>query len=405
MVIHESLKTTIIDSVIPLDLAPTQLEALQTTTQYLYLAQEAIQALKSGNLKSFTASKGFPFNPNIPLITLRFFEIEKSKNFEELEELSQWLVKIRKQTEKLLSCEEKAYKSREGLSTFLDRFLPPLNLCLNIRLLINIHILDQLNLNLSFLPFPERFKRKIPGTLQRKIGSYCLHFMQAACTQKHSPTVERMLIQHKSIRHINNIPYPPFFLNVQVVLKKAKEENQVVALFINGLQRGLFKPNEEGSFQPIDSATLKPDQGVLAFYLRSTKNDFSSLTPEDLLLPAAAMMPQYPAEPARAQKGIPLFTEKPEAEWLDKIRKLRFNSVSHSFQQLSDTYFRQISEEEQNEWKTASCGRYELHELAEAYDHILQMRKKWSDQGANLAILSCEVHFAESLYTLPSQTN
>ncbi|MFV0340627.1 MAG: hypothetical protein ACK5MA_08410 [Parachlamydiaceae bacterium] len=395
MVYLESLKTTIIDSVIPLNLIPNQQEALQAATQFLYLAEETIQDLKSGNLKSFAASKGFPFNPNIPLITLRFIEIEKSKNFKELDELLGWLIKIRKKTEKPKAIEEKFYKTKEGLSTFLELYLPPLNLSLNLRLLIDIHVLNQLNPNLSLLPFPERFKRKIPGNLQRKIGSYCQHFMQAAC----STPIERVYLQNKSIRQINHISYTPFFLNVQVALKKALEEEQPIALFLNGMRRALFKPIE-GVFQPISLDSLQAGQGILAFYLKASKTDVPLSTPEDLILPAAAMMPQYPAEPERVKRGIPLFTEKPETDWLEKIRRLKLNSQDHSFKQLCESYLKQTTEQDRNEWTKSSEGRYELHELAEAYDDFVQMRKKWHDQAAHLSIESCEALFAKSLHPL-----
>lgn len=284
MYIHEYIRTTICQSVIPVREHPNQSEVLALARTYIGWSIEACQAIKLGKLNFEIPSK----SPNISIIALDFFRAQKRDQFSELDQLTDCLNEVLKTLIESKAGGEKALKTKEGIAYFLGSFLPPLRLSIEARILINTYIQSQHSNQL-----PVRLKAAIQTQLERKINKDVLTKIQdLGCI--FLPQHEASLLQAHNVRKINRKQYVPRFFEVNLALNVAKARNFPIIVTFSQGESIPYVMSESYRFEKSDWKLLDKESSALVidFYARAHFQDNVML--EDVLLTDAVSSLQYP---------------------------------------------------------------------------------------------------------------
>lgn len=377
--IQEYLHTTISRSVIPVETKPNEQEIIEASKTYLASAIEALKFLREGKLSAFPASKSYPNNPNISLIALLLFEREKKTQFQQVNELSsileRYLIEISEidPTDKTTT-----YTNKRAVNHFLSQYLPPLNLSVDLKILILSFTLH----NMEAFEFPKKMKKEIENLLTKRLHRENYNFVKEIFDQlekqKLASSSERVLIHPTNVRKINGLRCTPCLLDLKLALKKAALEDIPIALKINDSKLMHFQTNEQKKYQSVQMESLNPGLKVLEIHISSTMQNLGQPL-EILLLSSSASDQHYPSADSSKPK-IPLFFESPGKEWLTQIVRFKRASNGNSFEQLSETYIKQVSGAKRDEWKQLSKGKIELQDLAEAFIEFKILNKQTGEK-------------------------
>lgn len=284
MYIHEYIRTTLCQSVIPVREHPNQSEVLALARTYIGWSIEACQAIKLGKLNFEIPSK----SPNISIIALDFFRTQKRDQFSELDQLTECLNEVLKTLIESKAGGTKALKTKEGVAYFLESFLPPLRLSIEARILINTYIQSQHSNQL-----PVRLKSAIQTQLERKISKDVLAKIQDL-GHIFLPQDEACLLQARNVRKINRKHYVPRFFEVSLALNVAKARNLPIVVSFNQGESIPYVMSESYRYEKSDWKHIDKESSALVVDFSTTAHFQDKITLEDVLLTAAVSSPQYP---------------------------------------------------------------------------------------------------------------